>query len=612
MRRLRIDVPSAPGESPASFTSRLAAANRLSAREFCLDWEIRFQAIVDGDPTAIAIVARLGGADVDALTTYAFRRTGKWSYEHRGQCLTRDALRRGRVLVCPACLSEDIRSRPKLAPPLAVYGRSLWQIEAIKTCPDHGTALVTVSTDLTPQTLHNFTYHVSAAVDRLDDLNASATRRDPSALERYAIGRLNGALTAPYLDAMPLYAATKVTELIGAVAVFGRTTNLKQLTDDEWWLAGGAGFEIAAGGVEGIHGFLAQLQATYPFKRPSTQGPQALFGRLYQVLAFGLADEAYDPLRDVIADYAATHLPLGPGDEIFGKPVRRRTLHSIRTLSVEAGLHPKRLRKVLRALGALDHLDPDLPDQMTIFPAEIASRAVLGADRALSLREAGEHLNAPRVHARLLADRGFIKPRFDTAAHGAENRYAVTDLDEFLERLFRDAVSIRLPKPGQVSIPAAAKRACCSAAVIVQLILDRKLDWVGRAAGERGYLAVLVDAAEIKEKTRGPDHESYTQRDVARLLGTTDRVVRALMKSKLLTTFVARDPVNHCPATLIHPDELARFTGEYVTLFGLAKERGRHFRAVLKELDAQGIEPAFDHDKIGTRIYRRSDVEVDN
>jgi hypothetical protein len=27
---------------------------------------------------------------------------------------------------------------------------------------------------------------------------------------------------------------------------------------------------------------------------------------------------------------------------VFGKPVERRTLHSIRTLSIETGLHPKR------------------------------------------------------------------------------------------------------------------------------------------------------------------------------------------------------------------------------------------------------------------------------
>jgi hypothetical protein len=40
----------------------------------------------------------------------------------------------------------------------------------------------------------------------------------------------------------------------------------------------------------------------------------------------------------------------------------------------------------------------------------------------------------------------------------------------------------------------------------------------------------------------------------------------------------------------------------------LAEERGQHFSRILKELNAQGIEPAFDLEKIGARFYARHDV----
>jgi hypothetical protein len=49
----------------------------------------------------------------------------------------------------------------------------------------------------------------------------------------------------------------------------------------------------------------------------------------------------------------STSFPVGPGDVLFGKPVEGRTLHSVRTLSVETGLHPKRLR----AAGTLSAAD---------------------------------------------------------------------------------------------------------------------------------------------------------------------------------------------------------------------------------------------------------------
>jgi hypothetical protein len=47
---------------------------------------------------------------------------------------------------------------------------------------------------------------------------------------------------------------------------------------------------------------------------------------------------------------------------------------------------------------------------------------------------------------------------------------------------------------------------------------------------------------------------------------------------------------------------------EYVSLFALAKQQGRHFRAVKKELDAAGIEQALVPRKIGTRFCRRKDL----
>lgn len=396
--------------------------------------------------------------------------------------------------------------------------------------------------------------------------------------------------------------------MIGAVAVFGRTPNLNRLTGDEWWRAGAAGFDIAATGTEAIADFLADLQRTYPYHRRSKEGPQALFGRLYQWLAFGADDLAYEPLRALLADYITDHLPLGPGDTVFGRPVTVRKLHSVRTLSKETGLHPKRLRKILGAAGVLGGDEKGFTHSRAIFPVQEARPVLRRGLGDLSVQAAGRHLNAPRVQIELLARRGFIKPAIPGRAFSAADRYTLAELDGFLARLFAGATPVRKPKPTQVDLPTAAKRACCSAADILHLILNRKLTWVGRLAGERGYLAVLVDLDEIKRLTRGPDHGGLTQAQVKDSLKTTDRVVHALVKEKLLATFVARDPVNHCPAVLFRPESLANFRREYVSLFMLAKERKKHLRKVLKELDAQGIEPAFDPKKIGARIYRRGNL----
>jgi acyl-homoserine lactone acylase PvdQ len=50
--------------------------------------------------------------------------------------------------------------------------------------------------------------------------------------------------------------------------------------------------------------------------------------------------------------------------------------------------------------------------------------------RSLSFPEAGRYLNAPRVHAEVLAQKGFIKPHGPARAFAAADKYNVAGLDE--------------------------------------------------------------------------------------------------------------------------------------------------------------------------------------
>jgi hypothetical protein len=51
-----------------------------------------------------------------------------------------------------------------------------------------------------------------------------------------------------------------------------------------------------------------------------------------------------------------------------------------------------------------------------------------------------------------------------------------------------------------------------------------------------------------------------------------------------------------------------RFQRKYVSLFALAKERGRHFRKLKQELDEISTKPAFDAEKVGATFYVRDDL----
>jgi hypothetical protein len=607
VRPLRHTVPLGAGETPASFVSRLAALHRTLAREFCLDMGTTFQAVVDGDPAAIAVIAAKGGVDPETLGQHAFLRIGERRYTFRGEVLVRSSLRRFVVAVCPQCLADDMAATSYRWPHVAMAGRASWQIDCIKNCQLHMCPLVAIAEDLTLGTLHDFSHHVGKAIARIDRLAKQTEHRPVTGLESYVIARLDGGRHSPFLDSLELHAAIKLAEMVGAVELFGRTPNLKELSDEDWRLAGAAGFEIVTGGPASIGAFLSKLHATFDYSGSGNEGPQALYGRLYQWLEFGAEDPAYDPLRAMVGEHIRGHLPLGAGDTVFGQPVEARTLHSIRSLHLETGLHPKRARKLLRAAGIIDACQALLVDANVIFPSGDASRVVTRAQGSLSLPEAGKYLNAPRVQRALLVQAGFLTPCVAATDFGAVDQYAIADLDDFLDRLLDGARKVTKPKDGQVDIPTAAKRACCSATEIIRLTLDKKLKWVGRQADVDDYLSVLVDLKEIRGLVRGDDHGGLTPYQVACELGVTDKVARQLIRHGKIATVSTINPINKCPQTVVMPAEVERFRHEYVSLFALAKELGRHFRKLKQEMDDAGVEPVFGVNKIGATFYRRRD-----
>jgi hypothetical protein len=167
---------------------------------------------------------------------------------------------------------------------------------------------------------------------------------------------------------------------------------------------------------------------------------------------------------------------------------------------------------------------------------------------------------------------------------------------------------VKVARAGQVNIPDAAKQSCCASEEIVRLLLDRKVARKWRLAGERGYMSILVDVEEIRALVRGPDHAGLTGLEIKDKLSTTAKVAAALIKHGHLATITVVNPVNRCPTVIVPAEKVERFEREYISLFTLAKQQGRHFRKVKQKLDAADIRPALDPEKVGATFYRRTDL----
>jgi hypothetical protein len=648
---LRLTIPLGDGETAVSMASRLAAANGTSAREFCDDFGIQFRHVVAGNVEAIAKIADLAGVDPGVLQARAFVRKGRRLYEVAGERLTSDALRNRKIFGCPACLQDDIRGHPKLDPEVAIYGRAPWMVDAVTTCRIHDRALVVIGRNSRGDA-GDFALNVQGSIEKLPRLLTASVKRKPNGLENYVVDRIEGIVRSEFLDGLELFVAIKFCEVLGAVALFGIKIGLRYLSDDRKRQALARGYEIAEGGPEAIREFLDGLM-TAAGDRNRKDGPGVVFGRLHHWLLEHKRDPAYAPLRALLAQYIIERFPLVIRTNVLGKLVEQRTRHSIRTLSLETGRHPKTLRKLLRATGIIGADQMALSDHNVTFDAQAGALAVVETSSRLYLPAVRAYLNAPRVQLDLLVKHGFIKPR--NSIPGTYDQYAIDDLDAFLGQLTIGAKPVdRLPA-GVADIPTAARKVRCSAADIVRLILARKLAWVGLQRGVVGYLSVLVNVDEVKLAVHGSvykvkpakapvrfmrikikgaarsrplkvkithikraatkvtppvlviRHDGLTHREVRETLRANYRVILGLIANGHLVDFKARNPLNGHMQSLVAPAELDRFTKTYVSLHMLAKQRKQHHVVVRKALDTAGIKPAFDHNKVRARFYRRSE-----
>lgn len=606
--RIHPTVPYRVDETPASLVSRLAFRHRTdSTRIFSLDMGWPFQAIVNGDPAALADLADLVGISVEPLADAAIVRTSD-AFSLRDQQLAKPMLRRARTVICPRCLAEDLRDIPQ---PWMASGRVQWQLDPIRTCHLHHVALTEIAVVNSPNLMNDFARLAAPWIDEIRRLADAIDKATPSSMEAYLLERLDGAAGPTWLDALPWHAAAKTCEMIGAVALFGRKAAIKTMSDAQWREAGGVGFEIASAGPSGIRSFLDGLRSSYDGSSSDSSGPQAWFGRLHTWLS-DTRLPGFDPMRDIVIEMVGELEPVGADDRLYGRPiVERRRLHSIRTAALETGMHPKRLRKILASSGVVPPDHHQWSNDRVIFSATEAEDVLARATHAISEQEAQTYLNAGRVQTRLLVEHGLIRPIIACDEKALRPIYDTRELDAFLANLTARAKEVESLASPAFRINDAAKRSNCSAMEVVQAILDGRLGWVGRVAGETGYLSVLVDVTEVRDLVRGDHGNRLTLARVQSELNTTFAVVDALVRTGILPSERAVSPVNRCPYTAVQRDDLNRFAATYGSLNEIARERATHFSRIKKALGQLGVQPAFGKPQVPATFYRRADIPLD-
>ncbi len=595
-------------ESLFSYTSRLAAINGAeNMRQFLTHMEIPEGWIINCQNEGVTRIAALGRINAKAIERHSIIRNGE-DFRLNGQVLSRSLLRRTHLRACLECLQEDIVMNP--GPTEArPYCRSTWLLSSIYCCDKHGKPLFELPQCPEGVSIYDFSRRVEPLLPEFAKLITGLRPSVPTSYERYVTNRVYGLKqTWTWLDSLPLFAADGVVNNVGAVSVYGSEVEYEKLSEDERRLAADRGFEVARDGANGFENLFLELRSRF-FGTRYDWGPRDVYGRLYEWLAHETDNAVYDPLRKVMFDFTQVNFPVGPSHSMFNKPFPTRVLHSIRSASVETGLHPKRLRKLLLKSGLWNESDSDLTDDRILFSAEAAESVLAKLIASLKLNEIEPYLNIPRAQLGALRKAGFLEPdmSFDTRS-GKARAFSRQKIDAFMEALSAGATPVRQISDRLLQIPTGAKRACCSAGEIVKLILDGRLQRKGILTTEKGYMSILVDPEEIKPLVRGEEHGGVSLREAEKQLGVSSRVLVALMDHGYLPAIEVINPTNRCPQRVVDQDNINAFRETYVSLSALGDELGAYLGDLKQRLAEAGIEPFMKPDLVHATFYRRSDV----
>ncbi len=476
----------------------------------------------------------------------------------------------------------------------------------VRTCERHGLSLVEISRPRSPHP-HDASHAMASILGDLSSVHRRTVRRPASAFERCLVGRLRNRSAGTWLDAFPLYAAWQVCLRLGVTDLRDARTGYGKLSEDALWECEAAGFAVAADGEDGVRRLLDRLQSSFREQRRKRR-ERTILGPLFKWLDTSNGDAAYEPLRNLIRRHSVDTLPVGSGERLLGVEVDVRRVHSVQTAHVGSGAERARLHALLRAVGLVGPGSDGLTPGNVTFDAVAAAPFLADLKDSMCLREAVPYLRVPVNSRQDLIASGLLVPWIAPSPELRDHVFRRRDLDAFAAALAASAKRRFRDDPSLVDLPTAAKHVLRPSAAIARLLIEGRLGRVGIRSGARGYMAVLVDPAEVRPLLHRKDPEVLSRQEIAKRLGMTVKTVSALWRLGAIATESRPHPVVGRAQKVVRPEEVERFLAEYVKLGDVARSIGSNVASTRARLAADGVLPCFDPDVLGLYLYRRRDV----
>jgi hypothetical protein len=479
-----------PRETSASFVRRLALFHTgHGAGRLVEDLGLDRHAFGAGQFDTMSVLAAASETGVDALLAGTIGRFSRHR-EFRGERWSREFVLPEGARFCPACLLDDGADTVEWHG----KGRLVWRLRPILTCQKHGLRLVTMPESEAGGELGH-RYPIGRA---LREMAASQVEQTPTALENLIHQRISGHASdeGEWLRAQTIEQVTEVCEMIGAMVEQGPVFDVAGMTAEAWRRAGAVGLAIASKGETALRDTLNGIAALSDTSSGKA-GPRAIYGRLYEWLAYTTPVVDHGPIRALLREQILDTLAIDPDEVLLGERVAGRRLHSVHSLSEQTGLHRKRLRKILVQAGLASDESWDHAAHRLVFPAQVAEGFCRDLVDAVSLHQLAEALDCTRNQAESLYRVGVLKPVVDRDLGQGIHKLAfaqreIQDFREFLAAL----PAVTRETPETVSLTIATKRTGRSTGDLLGRIKAGDLA-ACRQHGQVGLVSLRLIAADL-------------------------------------------------------------------------------------------------------------------
>lgn len=490
--KLSPHLPFDEAETTESYLRRLSQFHTGRSRRALLsDLGINSRDFSYGTEEALANLAAATGVAASKLKEGMFLFRPRYR-EFRGEVVSIEFLRPEGSLICPKCIEEDADKEKSWL----LKERILWRLRPIHTCPIHEKKLVAPTC-------------VETGIKALDKFALASEGcaletkpQIPTALEKNISHWISGQprQTGSWLNDQTMEQGIKACEMIGATLMHGLKFNAKDLSPEEWRLAGDTGFSIARNGAEAVNDAISQI-AAMSTTTAGQAGPKAVYGRLYEWLAYNSPIPDPGPIRDLLRENILDTLVVEPDELLLGKKVEARRLHSVYSLSITTCLHHKRLRKILVHAGMADEESWDLAAHRLVFPAEAAEQLCADIIDSVSLHGLPEQIGCSRSQAESLYRERVIRAVIEPdAAYGiGKLAFSRREIDAFLKKI-EALPEAQAGLPDLIDISSATKRTGCSTGELISQTLSGELAAVriGRRVAVSSIRFNLTDLEPFK------------------------------------------------------------------------------------------------------------------